>query len=54
MRIVILTSFLYGGVTLILPRLVAEPEIEIAMIIYDRGRILHPLRFLRQKMKKVI
>jgi len=52
MRIVILASSLYGSVTLNIPHLVVEPEIEIAMIIYDRGQILNRWKFFRRKMKK--
>jgi len=54
MRIVILTCFMYGSVTLNVPRLVAKPEIEIAMIIHDRGQILEPWKFFKRKMKKAM
>lgn len=54
MRIVILTSALYGSVTMNIPLLAAEPEIEIAMIIFDRRWILNPWKFFRRKMKKVM
>ena len=54
MRIVILTSSLYGSATLKIPHLVVEPEIEIAMIIYSRAWTLNSLKFIRRKIKKVM
>ncbi|MFC1977727.1 hypothetical protein ACFLWS_05635, partial [Chloroflexota bacterium] len=54
MRIVVLTCSLYGSVTLTIPHLVADPEIEIAMIIYDKGRIPEPWEFFKRKMKKAM
>lgn len=53
MRIVILTSFERGFASACLPYLVAEPDIDIALVVLSRGRIQRPWRLIRQKLRKV-
>lgn len=54
MRIVILTSSLYGIASVCIPRLAENPKIEIAMIVYSEGRILFPWKYRKRKLKKVL
>ncbi|MBA7662259.1 Methionyl-tRNA formyltransferase [subsurface metagenome] len=53
MRVVILTCTLSGSASIYIPHLVAEPEIEIAMIVYGK-RILDPWKLIKSKSKKVM
>lgn len=54
MRIVILTSSLYGFASLCIKRLVEESEIEIAMIVYNEGQVFKAWKETKSKMKKIL
>jgi methionyl-tRNA formyltransferase len=54
MRIAILTKSLQGFASVCLPLLAAEREIEIAIIIYDQGRVMQKGKHISRKAKKVL
>jgi methionyl-tRNA formyltransferase len=54
MRIVILTSTLYGTASACLPRLAENPKIDIAMIVYSEGQILNRWKYRKRQLKKIV
>lgn len=54
MRIVILTSAQQGFASLCLPYLLSEPSLDLAMVVFSEGKILHPWRHWRRRLRKVL
>lgn len=54
MRVVVLTSSLYGLASYCIPLLAAEPKIEIAMIVYSEGQPLAAWKQRKRKIKKIL
>jgi len=54
MKIVILTSSLQGSASVILPRIIANSNIEVSMVIYNKGLISNKKKHLIRKAKKVM
>lgn len=53
MRVVILTSSLFGVASVCLPYLMEEPDVDLSMIVYSEGRISNPRKYRRRKLSKV-
>jgi len=54
MRVVVLTSSLQDLASYCIPRLAAEPAIEIAMIVYSEGRHVNAWKQRKRKIKKTL
>jgi len=53
MKVVILTSSMYGTASHHLPYLLAEKDISVAMVIYNEGAIPNKNKFYRKKIQKI-
>src|ERR1700720_4216240 len=53
MRVVVLTSSLRGFASVCLPLLMAEPQIDLAMVIFSGGAILNSKKHRQRKLAKV-